>query len=242
MTGCLSNTSQMDKETGFLSFIRLIGTLYFKKHLPAFVALKGHKTPRHLFNSMDNSLQPRKKHEEWLRNIREVISDRILNEEDRVPTFSSLWHHWQRSCWVSQLWQQSCESDIYMNLPSPEKSGWLLLDDGTYTTDWEAPEVKDKIKSNIDFLTNGCSCKKGCKTRGCGCRKRSVICGPGCLCHGCTNVNIQQKENLPEADEGTSSTSSSDLETDDHSISDNDEHQEEEIITDDFYFGNYDII
>ena len=152
MTGCLSNTSQMDKETGFLSFIRLIGTLYFKKHLPAFVALKGHKTPRHLFNSMDNSLQPRKKHEDWLKNIREVISDHILNEEDRVPTFSSLWCHWQRSCWVSQLWQQSYESDIYMNLPPPEKSGWLLLDDGTYTTDWEAPEVKDKIKRNIDFF------------------------------------------------------------------------------------------
>ena len=55
-------------------------------------------------------------------------------------------------------------------------------------------------------------------------------------------VNILPKENLPEADEGTSSTCSSDLETDDHSISENDEHLEEEIIPDDLYFGNYDII
>ena len=69
-----------------------------------------------------------------------------------------------------------------------------------------------------------------------------MICGRGCLCHGCTNVNILPKENLPEADEGTSSTCSSDLETDDHSISENDEHLEEEIIPDDLYFGNYDII
>ena len=43
MPGFLHNTSQSNRENGFLSFIRLIGTCYFKKHLRAFVALKGHK-------------------------------------------------------------------------------------------------------------------------------------------------------------------------------------------------------
>jgi len=55
------------------------------------------------------------------------------------------------------------------------------------------------------------------------------------------------KKSLPEADEsneGTSSTSSSDLETDDNenNISDNDEHPEKEFFTDDFYFGDYDLL
>ena len=160
MTGCILNTSQTDKETGFLFFIRLVETLYFKRHLAAFVAQKDLKTPRHLFNLIF-SLQPREKYEEWLRNIREVKSNCILNEEGRVPTFSSLWRHWQRACWVSQLWQQSYVSDIHMNLPPPEKSGWLLLDDGTYTVGWEAPEVKERIKCNIDILTERIKCNIG---------------------------------------------------------------------------------
>ena len=44
-------------EIGFLSFIRLLGTFYFKKHVNGFDALKGHKTPMHLCNSLDPSLQ-----------------------------------------------------------------------------------------------------------------------------------------------------------------------------------------
>ena len=231
MPGSLQNTSQSNKDIGFLSFIRLVGTFYFKKHLNAFVALKGHKTPTHLYNSLEASLQPREKHEKWLQNIREVSSDRILNEEDRVPTFSSLWRHWQRSCWISQLWQQSCQHDIFMALPSPESSGWLLQNNSIYTIDWEAHEVQQRIKRNIDFLTKECSCKKGCKTLTCGCKKRSLTCGPGCLCQGCVNVNVQQMGHLPEDDDdddenSSSSSSDSENETDEtgSSMSENDEH------------------
>ena len=55
-------------------------------------------------------------------------------------------------------------------------------------------------------------------------KKRSLFCGPECLCHGCTNVNIK-KQNLPESDEGIAvHLYSSDLETDDNSVYDNDEH------------------
>jgi len=198
MPGPLQNTSERDEEIGFLSLIRLIGTFYFKKHLNGFDALRGHKTPMHLYNSFDPSLQTAEKHEKWLQKIREVVKDRIFTEEDRVPTYSSLWRHWQRSCWISQLWQQSSEADIFMALPSPQSSGWVLQTDGRYTVEWEASEVQQRIKRNIEFLTKGCSCKKGCKTFSCSCKKRSTNCGPGCLCQGCANVSVQQIGHSPD--------------------------------------------
>ena len=141
LLGCLHNTSSANKEDSFLSFIRLIGTRYFKKHVTAFVALKGHKTPLHLFNSIDPSLQPKERHKVWLNTISEVVSDRIINEEDRVPTITSLWCHWLRCCWVSQMWQNSRQSDMFASLPSPEDSGWVLQADNKYSIDWEAAEV-----------------------------------------------------------------------------------------------------
>ena len=124
MPGFLHNTLPSNKEYGFLSFIRLIGTCYFKKHLTAFVALKGHKTPAHLYNSLDPLLQLEEKHKQWLHQIREIVGDRIINEEERVPTFTSLWRHWLRSCWVSQLWQQSNQPDIFSTLSS-SRAEWM---------------------------------------------------------------------------------------------------------------------
>jgi len=142
MPGFLHNTLPDNKEYGFLSFIRLIGTCYFKKHLTAFIALKGHKTPKHLYNSLDPSIQLEEKHKLWLNQIWEVVSDRIYNEEDRVSTFSSLWQHWLRSCWVSRLWQQASQPNIFSALPAPEESGWLLQNDNNFIIDWESPEVQ----------------------------------------------------------------------------------------------------
>ena len=97
------------------------------------------------------------------------------------------------------------------------------------------------IRRNIEFLTKGCSCKRGCKTLNCGCRKRSQNCGPGCLCQGCTNVNIEQ---LPDDNSNSSSSSGSSDETDDeYTECEDGEQVEEEIITeDDFCFSTYDIV
>ena len=244
MPGCLSYTLPSNKQHGFLSFVRLVGTCYFKKHLSAFIALKGHNTPNHLYNSLDPSLQLEERHKQWLHQIREIVIDRIINEEDRVPTFTSLWRHWLRSCWVSQFWQHSNHPDIFNQLPNPEESGWLLQCD-KYIIDWESSEVQQNIRQRIDFLTKGCNCKKGCKTLKCGCRKRSHNCGPGCLCQGCTNVSIQQLESLPGNSSSSSSSSSSDN-TDEEETPEShheDEQLEEEVITeDDFYFTTYDIL
>ena len=52
-------------------------------------------------------------------------------------------------------------------IPPPEHSGWIRHSDGSYAIDWEAPEVQEKIKHTIDFLTKGCSCKTGCKCNRC---------------------------------------------------------------------------
>ena len=69
----------------------------------------------------------------WLNGIRDVVSDRVTIEEDRVPTSTLLWRHWLRCCWLSQMWQNSGMS--------PQNSGWLVQEDGKYVFDWEATEV-----------------------------------------------------------------------------------------------------
>ena len=88
-------------------------------------------------------------------------------------------------------------------LPLPEQSEWLRSN-GTYTIDWEAPEVMDRIKTTVDFLTKGCECKKGCGDKGgCGCvRKKKSYCGPGCECR-CVNLPHLQSQ-LGSSDEDDS--------------------------------------
>ena len=121
-------TYATNREQGFLSFTRLVGTCYFKKHIAAFIANYEHSTPVQLYNSIDKSLSDEEKHELWLQKIRTVVSNRIINEEDRVPSYTSLWHHWLRSCRVHQMWQQSIYPDMYSSLPLPENSGWIKED------------------------------------------------------------------------------------------------------------------
>ena len=50
--GLLSDIGEDVKERGFLSFLRLIGTLYFKKHNSAMASLKNVETPQQLYNSI----------------------------------------------------------------------------------------------------------------------------------------------------------------------------------------------
>ena len=209
--GSLHKTQPENKDDGFLAFIRLIGTSYFKKHLAAFNSLYKYDTPKHLFNSLDPSLESNIKHEVWLKEIRAVVNNRITTEDEKVPSYTSLWRHWLRSCWVAQLWKNSIHSDVYSTLPFPEESGWVCKPDGTFAIEWEAPEAQARIQSTIDFLLKGCSCKKGCKNNTCGCRKKTSFCGPGCLCQGCTNLPITQSDDFD--DDKTETESDSDLKT-----------------------------
>ena len=55
--GSLHQTNSNDKDTGFLSFVRLIGTCYFKKNIAAFISNYGHMTPLQLYNSVADTIK-----------------------------------------------------------------------------------------------------------------------------------------------------------------------------------------
>ena len=186
---------------GFYSFIRLVGTVYFKKHISRFISRYNYESPIHLYNSFDPTLSDEMRHQSWLQSIREVVSERITSEEERVPTYTSLWRHWLRTCWCLQLWHASSQEDMYKDLPPPETSGWLQLSDGSYIIDWEDKGVQGEIQSTIDYLIRGCACKTGCKTKRCKCKKKGTHCGPGCECQGCANVPLSGPQDLSSDEE-----------------------------------------
>ena len=132
MTGSLEQTQQCNKDSGFLSFLRLVGTC----------ANYNYSTAIQLYNSMEESLSPPDKHKLWIQQISNTVANHITNEEECVPSVTSLWRHWTRSCWISQMWLNSYLPDIYTSLPQPENCGWLRNEDGTYNIDWEAPEIQ----------------------------------------------------------------------------------------------------
>ena len=150
MTGHLDETLPENKHLGFLAFIRLV----FKRLVAAFSSVYGHDTSRQLFNSV-LSATPEEQHQTWLEKVRSVVAERIASEG--VPSFTSLWRHWLRSCWINQMWLNSPLADLYSSLPPPEQSGWLLNHDGSYAIDCEKPEVQMKIKQTTDFLVKGCT-------------------------------------------------------------------------------------
>ena len=44
IVGSLHNTNSTDEDLGFLSFVHLVGTCYFKKHIAVFTTNYGHTT------------------------------------------------------------------------------------------------------------------------------------------------------------------------------------------------------
>ncbi len=83
-----------DEPNGFLSFLRLVGCAYFKKHKSAF--LPSFPTPMTLFNSVQSS-DHQQRHEQWLELIRDRTWMRIQYEEDMTPSHEALLRHWKRS-------------------------------------------------------------------------------------------------------------------------------------------------
>jgi hypothetical protein len=189
----LSEITEGSRELGFLAFLRLIGTVYFKKHLASFISIHNVNTPVQLFNSIEPSLSLQDRHKKFLQLIRSVNSDRITTEEERTPSLTALWRHWLRATYVCKLWSNAHLSDIYSNMPLPENSGWISQDN-KYYIDWEDAEVQENITQNINYLLNGCNCKSGCTTSRCGCVKKSITCGPGCNCSGCKNIPVHEDD------------------------------------------------
>ena len=137
MPGLLYDMETHNRLSGFLSFIRLVGTVYFTKHRASFDSLYGHETPVHSYNATSPSLSPIDRHKVWIHNISIVVADRIKSEEERIPTYTSLWRHWLRTCLVTNLWKHSPSPEPYDSLPPPEQCGWLKLPNCTFIINWK---------------------------------------------------------------------------------------------------------
>ena len=180
--GALADTASDVMKQGFLAFLRLIGTTYFKKHLAAFT----HKTPRALYLSLScSNVTPDQQHRKWIDNIRDAIWGRVQFEDELPPSVDALWRHWQRACWVSIVWNQAACNHVA--LPGTTQFGWKVVGADLHF-DWESDENLTTIRERVKLLFRGCSCKTGCSNRRCGCVKTGSKCGPGCNCQNCQNM------------------------------------------------------
>ena len=177
LQGTLADTHH---ELGFLSFVRLIGTVYFKKHLSSFK----YDCPRPLLNSFSCS-DPISQHKQWLECIRSTIWEYIEFEDELPPSWEALRRHWLRSCWVSHFWSQANNNTYH--LLDVNEFGWKVVD-GVLEIDWDDPSNTEHVKESVRLLLRGCGCKKGCSNKRCSCFKASVKCGPGCRCNNCENL------------------------------------------------------
>ena len=116
-----------------------------------------------------------------------------------IPSLEALRYHWLRSCWILHLWQQAqCN---HMQLAPLHGHGWMRDKDGNLDIYWDTEENRHKVKSRVDLLMKGCSCKSGCDTKRCGCRKNGETCDPGCRCVNCNNTESQQTERVAEMED-----------------------------------------
>ena len=89
------------------SFVRLIGTVYFKKHFAAFKF----DSPRTYLNSFAlEGVSITGQHKKWLRDIKATVWERVEFEDELPPSWEALWRHWLRSCWVSHYWSQAVQN------------------------------------------------------------------------------------------------------------------------------------
>ena len=180
--GTLADTCDSSREQGFLSLVRLVGTVYMKKYLPFFK----HDSPRTLFNSFPSD-DPVAQHKLWYECVRSTVWERIgLREDELPPSWEALRRHWLRSCWVSHFWSQACSSRYH--LLALHDNGWKVVEDAL-AIDWDDPDNTEQVKENVRLLLYGCGCKSGCSTKRCSCCKAGRRCGPGCRCRNCQNVS-----------------------------------------------------
>ena len=176
--GTLADTAlhnaQMD--VGYLSFLRLVGTVYYKKYNTGF------ETPNPVthFNSFHQpDTTPVLQHHQWMENIRQTIWDRVQFETEMIPSNDALDRHWKRTCWVLDMWKQSSQST--MLLKPLTDYGWRIEGD-ELMYEWDSEENMAVVRQRVDTLLKGCHCKTGCKTARCSCRKKETQCAAECEC------------------------------------------------------------
>ena len=106
-------------DMAYLSFLRLVGTVYF--------TIQGLTQPILAHISIQIGKPPEEQHHEWLEDIRQTIWDRVQHKTDMVPSDGALYRHWKRTCCVINMWSQSCQP--HMNLAQLTEFGWRIEDD-----------------------------------------------------------------------------------------------------------------
>ena len=194
-------------ENGFMAFLRLIGTAYFKKHAAAFDSVSPECHFKNFFNPSFS-----KQHQEWIDDVRQKTWDRSTHEAEIAPSTDALWRHWKRSCWVIDMWKQAdCQSMLLSPLTS---YGWHETN-GILSIDWDSLENQTAVRDRVFLLTKGCKCKTGCRTGRCSCKKRGQNCSEGCSCLHCLNLPNMVTENAElEMDDSREQTELEELEVD----------------------------
>ena len=115
-----------------------------KKHLAKFTA----DTPRALYMPLSqDGIDPV---QIFIEVIRESVWSRIKFEDELPPSFDALWHHWQRTCWVSNMWNQATSNHMrLLNL------GWKIV---YGKLDWESVENGETVRCQLSLLFRGYSC------------------------------------------------------------------------------------
>ena len=107
--GCI--TLDYNNDYAYLSFLRLVGCAYFRKHASAFPL----QTPEALFHSIPATSSPLEKQSQWLSIIRCAIHRCIECASDTMPSVESLRLHWRRCVWVLSFWNSSTKNNICLH-------------------------------------------------------------------------------------------------------------------------------
>ena len=224
-TGTL-NDFQVQIENGFLSFLRLVGSEYFKKCSHEFKDKCPDLKPESVFKSVsEENKTSLENHTQFINCLREALFKRC-DEEHNIPNVEALHYHWLRSCWVCKVWSQADKNLVVY--PPLEDFGWSINNDKLCFV-WDTPENIQKVESRIKLWTEGCSCKTACLNLRCGCRKKKNFCSPGCKCgSNCQNFSFnlmgQSSEDLLSPQAGNNFTLNlNDNEIDRDELSDNDD-------------------
>lgn len=85
LPGTLASMKQENKGDGFLAFVRLVGTVYYIKHLASFP----HDSSRSSLNSF-NCDDPTLQHHQWFNFVRSTVWERIDFEDELPPSWEAL--------------------------------------------------------------------------------------------------------------------------------------------------------
>lgn len=131
------------------------------------------------------------------------------------------------------MWRQA-QTTGTMALEPLVGNGWLKDNNGKLAIDWDSEDNMRKIRSRVNLVLKGCSCKSGCTTKRCGCRKNEIHCGAGCSCKSCSNQEHNVECHMDTEESESSSDDNDDSDTDLEQENDNLETYVDQIMTEVF--------